>query len=51
MFVLQLTDLVILAREMHFVRAADRCSVTQSTLSAIPNRAVLQPSSCRNSTP
>src|SRR4029079_13318387 len=50
MFVLQLTDLVILAREMHFVRAADRCSVTQSTLSAIPNRDVLPPSSCRTST-
>ena len=30
----QLQYLVALAREKHFARAADRCNVTQSTLSA-----------------
>lgn len=34
MFVRQLTYLVTLAREKHFARAAERCNVTQSTLSA-----------------
>lgn len=34
MFVRQLTYLVTLAREKHFARAAEKCNVTQSTLSA-----------------
>jgi DNA-binding transcriptional LysR family regulator len=34
MFVRQMTYLVALAREKHFARAAERCNVTQSTLSA-----------------
>jgi DNA-binding transcriptional LysR family regulator len=34
MFVRQMTYLVALAREKHFARAADKCNVTQSTLSA-----------------
>lgn len=34
MFVRQLTYLVTLAREKHFSRAAEKCNVTQSTLSA-----------------
>jgi len=34
MFIRQMTYLVALAREKHFGRAADVCSVTQSTLSA-----------------
>lgn len=34
MFIRQMTYLVALGREKHFARAADACSVTQSTLSA-----------------
>lgn len=34
MFVRQLSYLVTLAREKHFARAAEKCNVTQSTLSA-----------------
>lgn len=34
MFVRQMSYLVALAREKHFARAAERCNVTQSTLSA-----------------
>jgi DNA-binding transcriptional LysR family regulator len=34
MFIRQMSYLVALAREKHFARAADRCNVTQSTLSS-----------------
>ncbi len=34
MFIRQMSYLVVLAREKHFGRAAEKCHVTQSTLSA-----------------